>query len=633
MATGTDNQSARWQNYGLALVLLIIVAWTFRQVPANSFHYDDRTNIIDWEAVHAEELTLESVLRAARGGYLPRRVVSNVTFAIDWYRGGGAPAPFQTTNLVIHALSALAVFVLFLSVFGHTLGRSRPAVSAGAFLGALVWAVHPIQLQAVSYIVQRMTSLAALFSVLAVFAYVRCRLGTGWRRTGWCLVAMLAVLLGILSKENAWIIFMLLPLAELGVLRHSRPVRRESLVYTCSGLTGIAALVLIVDRAARLGLWETLVQGYWRVDFTMWERLLTQPRVIGFHLSQLFWPMPARFSVVHDFRLSHTLLDPWTTLLAWVVALLVAAVGIWLLQARNRRVYGFLLLWFPVCLLIESTIMPLVMVFEHRMYLPSIGLAGLLGAGGCLLWGRLPPRLLAAVTLLALGCVVLLSWATYSRSLVWATDLSLWQDALRKYPHNVVANVNLGWNYWKQGDIGRAVPHYEAAVEREPGHYNANFNLGLSYRQLGRIEEADRYFERARKIALRKVQLRLDAQLNSGAVDAREWFELGNALLQRSDPRGAVTAFENALMQNPGNPEILTNLAFSYLDAGDPSRAVLMFREILQQRPHEFNALYGLGQASEAVGDPDGAREVWERYVREAPESVWKERARKRLQE
>ncbi|MDH3466578.1 MAG: tetratricopeptide repeat protein, partial [Gammaproteobacteria bacterium] len=306
------------------------------------------------------ELTRGNLVDAGRNAFLPRRPLPSITFAIDWWRGDGSPRAFQYTNLVIHSATTVAVFALLMLVLGR-LEKPRWVIVAAAFFGAAIWACHPIQVQAVTYIVQRMTSMAALFTILTVVLYILGRnTGNSGRRWAYFLLAVLCWALGMASKETAAIAPFLVLLAEYGVLRHGQDLARSKVDWVVLSLPAVLGLLIVLDIASGIGpLSDAFLSGYERRDYTLAERLFTQPRVIVFHFSQILWPLPGRFSLEHQFVLSTDLLTPGSTLSAFLAVIVWCALGLWAVLQKRRRIVGFLLLWVPATLIIESTFIPL----------------------------------------------------------------------------------------------------------------------------------------------------------------------------------------------------------------------------------------------------------------------------------
>lgn len=430
-----------------ALVLAIATAIAYHGVDQNAFHFDDWPNIVDNASQHMKRFGLDALLEAVRGAFLPRRPVASLSFAVDWWRGGGAPGAFLTTNLIIHVLAAWAIFALLLRALAHSTRPTTTAVIACA-AAALWWSAQPIHVQAVSYAVQRMTELATLFAVLCIWTYLKARTSKGGNAALWGTLSAISLTLAALSKENAWITPILILLAELLIVRNGtslirRPRDRLLLAIPAIAVIGLLADMLLGGPASRWAL-----SGYEGRSFTLSERLLTQPKVVLFHVSQILWPLPDRFSLEHDVEIVRSA-GSWHFWLPMAVILAWSGAGAWLATRQGTRHVGFFFLWVPVTLFIESSFVPLEMVFEHRMYMPAVGFAGLAAIG--LLHASRGPTLRAAgiwaMFLLATGFAL---WSTSERIPQWRTEASLYEQAVRLAPGSARA-----WNFLGIANLGQ----------------------------------------------------------------------------------------------------------------------------------------------------------------------------------
>jgi hypothetical protein len=170
-----SNKVRALQVVGLALLLAIIVALTYREAPGNEFHFDDHRNIVDYGPVRMEQPSGKALLDAFANPKLQYRNFPSLTFAVDWWRGGGEARAFLQTNVFLHALTALAVFAFAYRLLCRLQTENRRTVLLAAFCVALLWAVHPINSQAVNLIVQRMAILATLFVLLSLTCYLEAR--------------------------------------------------------------------------------------------------------------------------------------------------------------------------------------------------------------------------------------------------------------------------------------------------------------------------------------------------------------------------------------------------------------------------------------------------------------------------
>jgi hypothetical protein len=538
--------------------LLFIVGLAYREAPNNTFHFDDDPHISDHQPIQITELTLGTLIDAGRKASISSRPLASMTFAFDWWRGGGDPRPFQWTNLIVHGAAAVSVFLLLVLALRRLQHCWAPTVGA-AFSGAALWACHPIQVQAVTYVVQRMASMAALFATLAVVFYILGRTtDKPSRRNGSFVLASLAFALGLASKENAAIAPFLVLLAEYGVLRHGRELVQSRLDVVLLSLP-VAILVLVgVDVLTGTGpLAKSFLSGYEHRDFTLAERLLTQPRVIGFYFSEIFWPLPGRFSLEHDFATSTGLFSPPSTAFAIAGVVLWCAAGIRTLFHSKWRILGFFLLWVPATLAIESTFISLEMVFEHRMYLPSVGLAGLvaLAAVVCL---EGPLRVRFATMAIFAILLILLSGSTNLRVPVWRTELSLARNSVEHAPNSARAWSNLGNALKNLGRWSEVEAPMRKALELDPNQRKALHVLAVRLMDEEDLEEADQLLTR---------------RLSLGNVDHHVMNTVGELRLKQGSISEAILQFRLAVLQEVRVPAYRWNLALAYERAGDCKRA------------------------------------------------------------
>lgn len=453
--------TALWS--GAVALLTVAIVLAYLGISQNGFHFDDWPNILDNASIRMQEFSFAALLDAARNAYLAHRPVASISFAIDWWRGNGSPVSFLSVNLLLHIITAWTVFALLSRTIATSSAKDRRVVILSATGAALWWAVQPIHVQAVSYVVQRMAELAALFSMLSVLAYLQARRSPRGAAL-WFATCFISFALAALSKENAWITPLLWLMAEYLVIRNDRPLIRGHVDRILLALPVIACVTLLADVAAHGPISRWGLHGYEGRSFTLSERLLTQPKVVLFHVSQILWPLPGRFSLEHDIDIVHSA----ASLHFWLPAALIAswtAFALWLAARRGQRIAAFWMLWLPITLAIESSFVPLEMVFEHRMYLPSVGFAGLIALGLSRL--PLPPRSTATVAWSILVVVSIFSlWSTHQRIPQWRTETTLYQQAVAVAPHSARAWNHLGISLLNQRRNEPLSPeHYVQAIQ------------------------------------------------------------------------------------------------------------------------------------------------------------------------
>jgi tetratricopeptide (TPR) repeat protein len=450
----------------LAIVATGAVYWPGR---GGGFVFDDVPNIVENRAIAVADfrpVTLAGAAFSSDAGTLSRPIPM-FTLTINHAFAGLDPAPYKLTNIAIHLLAVLATFFLARVLLRAARLAGIPGVPdradiAALFLAAL-FALHPMQLTSVLYVVQRMTSLAGLFVYCGLICYVAARtaLWQGRKQTLLFFAGPAAfTVLAALSKENG----ALLPLFALAIEatvfrfrdstgRCDRRVVVWHLTFTL--LPVLAGLMLFALD------WQRFLGGYVTRPFTLYERLLTEARALVFYARNLIAPSISQLGLYHDdFAVSRGLLSPLTTPLA-VAAVAVSAWAAWL--ARNRAPLVTLgILWFLIGHLLESTILPLELVHEHRNYVPVFGF-GLLLIGTAGLAGNL--QLPRAVRLgVPVAFVLALAMITAIRAHDWGNPYLHADSEIRHHPQSARAVYEAGRLYANLAMRGNAQA-LDAALE------------------------------------------------------------------------------------------------------------------------------------------------------------------------
>lgn len=435
----------------VGLVIALLAGLLFTPGLPGEFIFDDEPNIVSNTSIQLKQLDAASLLRLMATPQVSgnMRGLPTLTFALDYWRAGGAdPATFKTTNIVIHALTALALTWLFRSLLliaGATTTRTRwlaPAL-------ALAWAAHPLQVSSVLYAVQRLQTLGTLFLVLALLAYLHARRAqTDGRhgRTGLMASVLLWVVAMSCKEDSAQLPAYTLAL-ELTLLHFAAAdaalARRWRKGYQLAVLASVALYLFVV------------IPHYWSWDaydarnFSTLERLLTQARVLCLYLWQILVPLPSHMPFYYDWlQPSRGLLQPWTTLPA-IMLLLVLLGGAWHLRKRMPLFALGVFLFFSAHF-IASNVIGLELAFEHRN---SFALIGAVLAVGSLLAAASQHMQLRPLTQIGL-CVTLLAGlagTTLVRAHSWSNNLLLAEAATDAAPHSARAWVQLCASQFKLG--------------------------------------------------------------------------------------------------------------------------------------------------------------------------------------
>ena len=570
---------------GFFIALLFVVTSFAIYSPSlnGEFIFDDKV-IYEDPLVHITQLSQLRDLIAAKE--LGRRI-GMISFALNYYWGELNPFGYHLVNIVIHSLNGLLLFLLSVTLLTCYLGErmKRERIVAIAFLGSLLWLVHPLQSQAVSYIVQRLTSLCALFFLLSLFCYLQGRLTRAPRRLIFFTFSFLFGLLAIDTKQNAATLPLFILLAEFLFFQRDSFITNRKRLWIL--MVGGGIFILIAGMYLGPDFITRIAEGYAKREWTMPERLLTELRVVVFYLGLLIYPHPSRLNLDHDFSVSTSLFAPFTTVLS--LAVIIGLLGLSLWMVRRNRLVAYALLWFVGNLVIESSIIPLELVFEHRMYLPSMSII-VLGAGMVVWMLKEDWKWWGMGGLLVVSLIF--SYWTYERAFVWRDKISLWQDAVEKSPHKARPHSNLGSAYGKKDMYDEAISECRKALAIDPNNTRARSSLGVAYFTKGMVMEA---------IAEHKKALAIDPDL------AEAHYNLGIAYAKENRLDEAIAEYKKALVINPDHAETRNNLGAAYYSKGMLNEAIVEYRQALAIDPDFASAHTNLGSAYNKKGQMNKA--------------------------
>jgi tetratricopeptide (TPR) repeat protein len=480
------------------LSLLFLGLAAYSNSLSGPFLFDDHHSIRNNQAVHWTHLSWSGVQRVVRESHSRGRPLANLSFALNYYFGQQDVRGYHAVNVAIHLLSSLLVYLVALAtlqlVARREDQRSRPTVAHWIALGAaLIFVSHPVQTQAVTYTVQRMTSLCTLFYLTAFVLYIYGRVAQTSRRRWTLWAAGLACwILALGSKQISATLPLIVIVYEWFFFQDMSPrwIKRNA-KYS---LLALVPLCLVAWIYLDLMPWESLTKGYAQKDFSLGERLLTQSRVVMFYLSLLVCPHPSRLNVMHHIATSQSLLQPITTLIS--MASIFGLMGLAVYLARRQRLASFCILWFFINLVIESSILPLAMLFEHRLYLPMVGVALLVS---WLLFAALENRPQWAVGIVV-AASLLLATGTYQRNHTWKDAVTLWADVVDKNPLESRAQFNLGLALQHRKRNGKAIQHYRESARLDPNDSEVHINWGVILEGQEHFGEAVTHYREALRI-------------------------------------------------------------------------------------------------------------------------------------
>lgn len=522
----TESAKSRYMDLAVLLAVFIAGALLYCRTLDVPWIFDDIQNICENRTVHSLTAALQNIWGQRGFAYL--------TFALNYRFGSLDVTGYHLVNISIHLLTSWIVYLLAKRAFpaGHRSPHGGISVSncnLPALAVAFLFLVHPIQTQAVNYIVQRMTSLSALLFLLAVYGYVRFREAQpaanrpAWGSLSWYSAAVICSILALMTKQNAAVLPAALFLFDWLILHGGtlpKPLGRR-LVALIPFV--IVSLVFIY---VQVGINDVLLNDAQRAEY--WARadeasatakggvqaplgrgelpkvtkitkspenlqliyLVTEFKVLWLYLRLMFLPYGQTFD--YGYPLEMKILTAQNLLAgAALLALFVLAVYL----ARKKPLVSFGILWFFTALSVESSIIPLDAAVEHRLYLPMFGFGIALVSASTLL----PARRLggALIVFLLIGYTA----AAWQRNAVWADDIAFALDGVQKAPHNQRTYLTLATAYATEGRWLDAEETLRRAIPLRPGHYIPYDNLGTALFQQGRLAEARAYFKFASLLA------------------------------------------------------------------------------------------------------------------------------------
>ena len=520
---------------------------------------------------------------ATTGGGRP---ILNLSLAINYAISGSAVWSYHALNLAIHVLAGLALFGIIRRALERRTGTAAPSI---AFAAALLWILHPLQTESVTYIVQRAESLMGLFYLLTLYCFIRGSGTEGVRARRWYALSIAACLLGMGTKEvmvSAPLVALLYDRTFLaGGFREAW--RRRAPVYAGLGCTWLVLAYLVFSAHGRGG-----TAGFGSA--VAWQSYaLTQLPAIAHYLRLCFWPHP----LVFDYGTALATFSLYVVLCGLLVACLVALTA-WALF--RRPALGFLGASFFAILAPSSSFIPVATetMAEHRMYLPLAPVSALVVIGIYRWLGR---AALPVCMALAAG----LLWTTWQRNETYRSEMGLWADTVNRRPDNDRARTNLGNALSAQGRTAEAIVQFEEALRLNPLGADARNDLGNAFNAQGRTAEANAQFEEAQR-------------LNPDSIEAHN--NLGNALNAQGRAPEAIAQYEEALRINPDYAEAHNNLANVLNAQGRSAEAIVHFEAALRLKPEVAEVHNDLGNALKAAGRSAEAIAEYEEALRLDPQ-------------
>jgi tetratricopeptide (TPR) repeat protein len=605
-------QERPWTVIGL---LLLVTFVTYLPALRGGFVFDDRPLIVENQMVHARDGLPRFWLTQEAPDYYP---LTWSLWWLEWHWWGKSPLGYHAVNLLLHAANAVLVWLV--------LRRLR---IPGAWLAALLFAVHPVNAVTVAWISEQKNTLSMLFFALAILWHLRF---DDERRETWYGWSLVAFLLALLSKSAV----VMLPAVLLGCVAwrrgrlESRDLWRVAPFFGLSLLLGLTTVWfqyhrVLTPQAVRLGgIFNRLTVAGWAPWFYLWKAIL-----------------PLNLCLIYP---------PWNPVAwGWLGGLPgLALAGMFGLLWWKRNGWSrpwlvglgyFVVMLVPVLGFFDQGFYQHSLVADHWQYYSTVGVTALAAAGLVTLAGHLAPGHRWVTGLLAGVVVAVLAALSWQRCSIFRNDETLFTDNLRHNPLAWGAHMSLGNALQKDGRIPEAIGQYEQALQIRPDYAEAHNNLGNALSLAGRYPAAIEQFQQALRIKPDSAEAHNNwgnALLQSGRIqdavsqyeqalqirpdDAQAHDNLGSILLRSGQTQAAMSHFEQALQSQPDDPEAHNNLAFALLQSGRTQEAIGHLEQALRIKPDYPEAHYDLGYALTQVGRIQEAVGHYEQALRIRPD-------------
>ncbi|GMR05035.1 MAG: tetratricopeptide repeat protein [Thermodesulfobacteriota bacterium] len=604
-----------------AIILLVSAFIIYSKVISAPFVLDDEVNIIRNLRLH----DLSNFWPPAGSRYL-----GYLSFALNFRLGGLDTTGYHLVNIIIHIINGVLVYSLVLSIFKTpriaewSRGLKTNPAPAIALISSIIFIAHPINTQAVNYITQRFTTLAALFYLLSIVVYLKWRGSAGKKSAGLYILSLGAAIAAQKTKEISFTLPFMIVFFEFVFFKGSGPLKKRF-----NRLVPFLLTLVIIPLSIfgpELGLWSSGIvvdDRFTRVqqvidikELSPYRYLITQFRVIVTYLRLILVPVNQNLDYEYTRYTSF-----WTpgVVLSFLLLSSILITSAWLFLMAWVKKNPFLLLissgvfWFFITIAVDSSVIPIRdVIFEHRVYLPGIGLFIAFATALVYAFLRLRERGALKTTLKGATVIIILFTAlplgifSYRRNIVWSDIVTLYEDIAAKSPGNARARNNLGVQYAMRGMTKKAVKEFRAALGLKSDYPGPHKNLARALYSSGEVEEAIKEYKLA--LALTPADPEIHENL------AQLYYKKG--LL-----RDAEREYKLVLQVRPGNVNVRNNLANILTLEGKLNEAVNVYKSVISLKPGQVEAYYNLGLALEKSGRVDEAVRYYRRFAELAPPS------------
>jgi protein O-mannosyl-transferase len=565
-ATPTEGGRVGGGWWPLVLVMVALTLLAYKPVWHAGFIWDDDDHLTANPAMTAPDGLRKIWSSMAVSRYYP---LTLTTFWFEHRLWGLNPMPYHVVNIVVHAVNGALLFLL--------LRRWR---MRAAWLAAMAWVLHPVNVESVAWITELKNTQSGLFFFLAVLCFLR----SEWRKGGgWYTAAVVCGLAAMLSKPSTVVLPLVLLLCawwERGRWRWADVWRVAPFLVMAAG----TSLLAVIEQRGQV--WRAGATNDWQLSGA--ARLIVAGKDVWFYAGKVVWPAGLTFVYPRwDVNAAYPTM--------WMPVLGALAMTVLLWRQRQQLGYRaalfgwsyFLTALLPVLGFINVFYFRYSFVADHFQYLASAGLVTVIVAGGNAVYERTDVHLrnvgiaAAAMVLAGLGAL------TWKQSEIYRDSQSVWDDTLAKNPDCWMAHLHVGLHLLDIGRVAEAIQHDEVAVQLKPDSDIAHYDYGNALAAAGRTSEAMEQYREA-------------VRINPNYAEAMT--NLGNLLLQAGQTLEAIDEYRRALRQKPGGGVVHTDLGSAYVKAGRLAEGIAEFQEAIRLSPGNVDTYNNLGITLQAAG-------------------------------
>jgi tetratricopeptide (TPR) repeat protein len=548
------------------------------------FVFDDYNSIVENNSLHwRQPISLTDISNSLAS----HRPIADLTFGLNYYFGKLNVKGYHLVNISLHLMNTLFLFYFLTLIFKlRALEKGSAANFHAEFIITLLWSASPLQTQAIDYIVQRVTLLACLFYLLSLISYMKARTTPFKKNILWFSLSILFGALALFSKENAAMLPVTILICEFFFISGLHAGEFKRFLRKTAPLLLLVGCFIVLFLIYHPEIRDIFSHRSNIQEFTLRERVMTEWRILVYYLSLLLFPYPGRLLLDYFYPLSKSLFSPVTTIFS--LMFIVFLIGVSIKKASQFPFIAFGICWFFLNLLIESTIIPVDLIFEHRLYLPSIGFfIGIVALATEWLsrWNLSKAKIIGFILFSLI--LILEGIFTYQRNQEWNSETFLWTQVIEKYPNQARAHFNLARQYERLNLPAQAETEYAKAVMLRPGDFAAHNNYANLLFRRGDTQTALEEYKKAVALDPNAVQ----PSVNVGKIYAAT-----------GRPDLGIKEIETFLARNP-HPEAYKSLGEIYISENKIDMALQAYKKALALSPEDVGILSDLGTLTAATGD------------------------------